>query len=71
MLSNAFVRSWRVNADPNLDWQVMMDNKNKELKRLSELYQKNLQSAGVEYIVGRGRITGKESVEVNGKTFKV
>ena len=62
---------WRINGDPSLNWHTMMDRKNKELKRLSELYTKNLKSAGVEQFEGRGRITGKESVEVNGKTYKV
>ena len=62
---------WNIKEKPTLDWHTLIDRKNKELTRLSELYQQNLKSAGVEQFEGRGRITGKESIEVNGKAYKV
>ena len=48
-----------------------MDLKNSELERLSKLYKGNLDSAGVTFIQGRGKVTGPHSVEVNGKEYKV
>ena len=48
-----------------------MDLKNSELERLSKLYKGNLDSAGVTFIEGRGKVTGPHSVEVNGKEYKV
>lgn len=64
--------SWQVAGDrPPLDWKTLIHRKNQELMRLSSLYEQNLKSAGVEQIEGKGKITGRESVSVNGKTFKV
>ena len=48
-----------------------MEMKNSELERLSKLYKGNLDSAGVTFIQGRGKVTGPHSVEVNGKEYKV
>ena len=62
---------WNLKERPSINWHTLIDRKNQELKRLSGLYEENLKSAGVEQIEGRGRITAKESVVVNGKTFKV
>ena len=71
MCSEGGLCRWQLQDKPALDWHTLMDKKNKELKRLSELYQKNLKSAGVEQFEGRGTITGKEEVSVNGKSYKV
>ncbi|KAK9809327.1 hypothetical protein WJX73_004966 [Symbiochloris irregularis] len=70
-LEDAESFGWQVQEKPQLDWKVMMERKTQELLRLSGVYQKNLESAGVKLIEGRGRITGQHSVEVAGKTFKV
>ena len=48
-----------------------MELKNKELKRLNELYKGNLDKAGVRFFEGRGKVTGPHSVEVNGEEFRV
>lgn len=48
-----------------------MELKNKELKRLNELYRSNLDRAGVQFFEGRGMVTGPHSVKVNGREFKV
>ena len=48
-----------------------MDNKNKELDRLNGVYMKLLDSAGVEYIEGRGTVVDAHTVEVNGQKYTV
>ena len=62
----------RWNAEvPGITWQRLMDNKNKELDRLNGVYMKLLDSAGVEYIEGRGTVVDAHTVEVNGQKFTV
>lgn len=51
------------------DWPTLRDNKSKEIERLNGIYRHMLESAGVEIIEGRARLTGPHSVEVNGKTI--
>ena len=48
-----------------------MQNQHKELERLSTLYLKGLEGAGVKYFEARGKVTGPHSVEVDGKSYKV
>ena len=54
-----------------MNFGKVMELKNKELKRLSDLYKGGLDNAGVTFIEGRGEITGPNSVKVNGKEYKV
>ncbi len=49
----------------------MQRNKRRELERLSDIYRKNLEKAEVDFIEGRGRLLDKNTVEVNGKQYKV
>ena len=62
---------WNISEKPKVDFGKVMDLKNSELERLSKLYKGNLDSAGVTFIQGRGKVTGPHSVEVNGKEYKV
>ena len=56
---------------PGITWQRLMENKNKELDRLNGVYMKLLDSAGVEYIEGRGKVVDAHTVEVNGQKYTV
>lgn len=51
---------------PAFNWQVLMDNKNKEISRLNGIYENILNSNNVEIFDGRARLTGPQEVEVNG-----
>ena len=59
---------WRA-GEPVLDWNHLIDARNNEISRLNGIYRNMLNNAGVEVIEGRGRLTGTNSVEVDGKTY--
>ena len=61
---------WELPAPPKLHFQTLQANKRKELQRLSDLYLKNLDAAGVDFFEGRGRVVDAHTVEVNGKQYK-
>lgn len=50
-----------------IDWQKLIDNKNKEIARLNRIYQKLLEDAGVAILDGRAEIADPHTVVVNGK----
>ena len=52
-------------AAPAFDWQVLLKNKNKEIKRLNGIYQGLLDQAGVTHFDGRARIVDPHHVSVN------
>ena len=62
---------WKLNGKPTFDFQDMQRNKRRELERLSDIYRKNLEKAEVDFIEGRGRLLDKNTVEVNGRQYKV
>ncbi|MGI9450373.1 MAG: FAD-dependent oxidoreductase, partial [Geminicoccaceae bacterium] len=51
------------------NWQSLIDARNKEISRLNGIYRNMLENAGVQVIEGRGRVTGPNTVEVDGKSF--
>lgn len=51
------------------DWPTLRDNKTKEIERLNGIYQNLLNNSGVTTVWGHAKLTGKNSVEVDGKTF--
>ena len=56
-------------GEAKLDWRHLIDARNKEITRLNGIYRNMLEKAGVQVVEGRGRVTGPNSVEVDGKTF--
>jgi glutathione reductase (NADPH) len=54
---------WQV-GEVRFDWKRLIEAKDREIDRLNAVYLKLLDSAGVELIEGRGRLTGSHSVHV-------
>ena len=59
---------WTV-GDPRFDWPTLLANKDREIARLNGVYENVLVKAGVEIMRGRAVLTGRNSVEINGKTI--
>lgn len=57
-------------SDIDFDWPTLRDNKVKEISRLNAIYDQLLAKAGAELILGRGRITSPQHVEVNGRVLQ-
>ncbi|MCL4160919.1 UNVERIFIED_CONTAM: hypothetical protein GTU68_049878 [Idotea baltica] len=51
------------------DWSRLIANKNKEIKRLNDIYIRLLENAGVELINGYAKISAAHEVSVDGKTY--
>jgi glutathione reductase (NADPH) len=54
---------WTV-PEPSFDWPALIGNKNVELVRLEGVYERMLESAGVEILRGRARVVDPHAVEV-------
>lgn len=59
---------WNV-GEKHFHWPTLIENKNKEIKRLNGIYENLLANAGVDIVFGRARLVSPHSVEVNGKTI--
>ncbi|MFB3100924.1 MAG: glutathione-disulfide reductase [Gammaproteobacteria bacterium] len=53
----------------NFNWQALIENKNTEIARLNGVYEKILDSAGVERIDGHGILIDEHTIAVNGKHY--
>lgn len=51
------------------DWNFFREAREKELSRLSGLYQGMLEKNNVTVLQGRGKVTGSNTVEVKGKSY--
>ncbi|MBQ60588.1 MAG: glutathione-disulfide reductase [Gammaproteobacteria bacterium] len=58
-------------AEPSFDWQVLLDNKNQEIKRLNGVYQELLDRAGVKHYDGRARIVDAHHVSINDQVISI
>ncbi|EKX50730.1 hypothetical protein GUITHDRAFT_66527 [Guillardia theta CCMP2712] len=67
-LEDAKAYGWDM-TEPKLNWQRMIENKNKEIARLNGIYERMLKNAGVEVIQGRGTLVDKHTVDVDGKKY--
>jgi glutathione reductase (NADPH) len=52
----------------NFSWPSLIAAKNRELDRLNGLYRAMLETAGVELVVGRGRLIARNTVQVGERT---
>ena len=59
---------WSVN-DAQFDWQVLRENKVKEINRLNGIYRNLLSNAGCDVMESRATVSGPNSVVVAGKTI--
>ena len=55
-------------GDTKFDWQILRDNKNKEIERLNGIYTSMLEKAGVEMHWGHAKLTGDHTIDIDGKT---
>lgn len=55
---------------PAFDWQVLRDNKTREISRLNGIYDRLLDGSGVKVFDGRAAISGKNTITVSGQTIK-
>lgn len=60
---------WDISINSH-DWSFFRKQREKELSRLSGIYHNMLANNGVQVLEGRGKITGPNSVEVAGVTYK-
>jgi len=54
---------------PSFDWPALIDAKDREIERLSQIYRNMLKNSSVELIEGRGLLVDPHTVEVNGRTY--
>ncbi|MBW2229436.1 MAG: glutathione-disulfide reductase, partial [Deltaproteobacteria bacterium] len=59
---------WSVEGS-HFDWATLIENKNKEIARLNDVYARLLDEAGVELVEGRATLVGPHRVEVAGRRF--
>ena len=57
---------WSV-PEPKFDWRKFVDAKDAEITRLSDIYVKNLEKAGVDIVHGRVKVVDPHAVEVEGR----
>jgi len=54
---------------PHFDWATLITHKNREIRRLNDIYRKLLATSGVTLLEGHARLTDAHHVEVNGQIF--
>jgi glutathione reductase (NADPH) len=59
---------WTV-PQPSFDWPALIEAKDKEIGRLSQIYITMLKNSGVEIIDGRAVLVDPHTVEVAGRTY--
>ncbi len=60
---------WTV-GEPRFDWPTLLENKDREIARLNGVYESVLAKVGVEIHRGRAVVLDRNSVQVNGKTYR-
>lgn len=61
---------WTLPAQPSFYWQKLLEEKNKEINRLNNIYESILLKAGVELIRGRAKFNQSGQIEVNSQTVQ-
>jgi len=60
---------WSVD-NPRFSWPTLIANKDKEIERLSGIYRRNMEQAGVRIFQARAQLAGPHSVQLStGETF--
>src|SRR5258707_11535507 len=54
---------------PSFDWPALIDAKDREIERLSQIYRTMLKNNGVELIEGRGVLVDPHTIEINGRHY--
>ncbi len=54
---------------PSFDWPALIDAKDREIERLSQIYRNMLKNSEVELIEGRGVLVDPHTVEVDGRAY--
>ncbi len=67
-LAEAAGFGWTI-PTPSFSWPSLIEAKNRELDRLNGIYLGMLERAGVELVVGRGRIVAPHTVQVGDRTI--
>jgi glutathione reductase (NADPH) len=67
-LADAAGYGWNV-GEPTVDWARLIENKNRELDRLEQVYLRLLGESGVELLAGRGGIIDPHTVDIEGRRF--
>ena len=57
---------WSV-PKPSFHWRAFVEAKDREITRLSGIYVKNLEKAGVEILRGRAKLVAPQAVEIDGR----
>ena len=60
---------WHQNHSASFDWNTLRDNKNAEISRLNDIYQKLLNDSGATIIQGRAKIEAPQRVSINGVDY--
>lgn len=64
--SDAVGFGWNATV-PELDWSRLVENKNREIARLNQVYRNLVHNAGVVLIEGEARIVDPHTVEIDGR----
>jgi glutathione reductase (NADPH) len=62
--ADAKAYGWQIDTQPTLNWQILKENKDKEILRLNGIYQNLLTNAGVETITGFASFVDSHTVQV-------
>src|ERR1700719_4839854 len=54
---------------PSFDWPALIDAKDREIERLSQIYRNMLKNSGVELIEGRGVLVDPHTIEIDGRAY--
>ena len=60
---------WHQNHSASFDWNTLRDNKNTEISRLNDIYQKLLNNSGATIIQGRAKIEAPQRVSIDGVDY--